>query len=112
MDQHGVEQMADGDQPVAGLRVRHLGGHTVGSMAVEVLDPAGEVLLVLGGDVMPLYENLTRSIPPGTLWHWGECRRALQRLASYRVPVLPSHDPLVMHNYPQGVILDGARTTA
>ena len=108
MAAHGVEQMADGDQPVPHLRVRHLGGHTVGLMAVEVLDENGDVLVVLGGDVMPLYENLSRSIPPGTLWHWGECKRALQHLASYSVPVLPSHDPLVMHNYPQGVILNGA----
>jgi len=108
MARHGVRPLADGDRPVAGLRTIHLGGHTVGSMAVELIDPAGEVYLVLGGDVMPLYENLARGIPPGTLWHWGECRRALQWLAAYAVPVLPSHDPLVMQKYPQGVILDGA----
>ena len=108
MARHGVLPLADGDEPVAGLRVVHLGGHSIGSLAVEVLDAAGAVRLVLGGDVMPLYENLARSIPPGTLWHWGECRRALARLAAYRVPVLPSHDPRLMQEYPQGVILDAA----
>lgn len=107
MARHGVATMSDGDEPVPGLRVRHLGGHTVGLVAVEVLDRSGEPQIVLGGDVMPLYENLSRSIPPGTLWHWGECRRALQRLAAYRVPVLPSHDLKVLQQYPQGVILHG-----
>jgi len=112
MAQHGVVPLADGDRPVEGLRVVHLGGHTIGSLAVEVLDAAGQVLLVLGGDVMPLYENLARQIPPGTLWHWGDCRRALARLARYRVPVLPSHDRLLLDKYPQGVILDGTRVPA
>jgi glyoxylase-like metal-dependent hydrolase (beta-lactamase superfamily II) len=107
MADHGVMTMADGDEPVAGLRMRHLGGHTVGAMAVEVLDPRGAVRVVLGGDVMPLYENLSRAIPPGTLWHWGECRRALERLAAYDVPVLPSHDPELMQKFPEGVVLDG-----
>lgn len=107
MASHGVRALADGDEPVPGLRVRHVGGHTVGSLIVEILDPSGEAEIVLGGDVMPLDENLSRLIPPGTLWHWGECRRALQRLAAYRVPVLPSHDPQVMRVYPQGVILHG-----
>lgn len=107
MAEHGVVTMADGDEPVAGLCMRHLGGHTVGSMAVEVCDWQGVMRVVLGGDVMPLSENLTRLIPPGTLWHWGECRRALQRLAAYHVPVLPSHDPQLMQSYPAGVVLDG-----
>lgn len=107
---HGVSLTSDGDQPAAGLRARHLGGHTIGSIAIEVLDPSGEVQIVLGGDVMPRYENLTRFIPPGTLWHWGQCRRALLRLAAYAAPVLPSHDPELMRVYPNGVILDG--TTA
>lgn len=107
MASHGVLALADSDEPVAGLRVRHVGGHTVGSLIVEILDRSGELQIVLGGDVMPLYENLSRSIPPGTLWHWGECRRALQRLAAYRAPVLPSHDPQVMREYPEGVILHG-----
>lgn len=107
MAEHGVKTMADGEVPVPGLRVRHLGGHTVGLMAVEVLDSSGEPQIVLGGDVMPLAENLTRSIPPGTLWHWGECRRALQRLAAYQVPVLASHDPQLLQRYPEGVVLHG-----
>lgn len=107
MAEHGVAPLADGDEPVPGLRVRHVGGHTVGSMMVEVLGPAREPLVVLGGDVMPLAENLERQIAPGTLWHWGECRRALGRLAEYRVPVLPSHDPGVLKQYPQGVVLHG-----
>ncbi len=105
MTSHGVGTLADGDQPVAGLRVKHLGGHTVGSMAVEVLDPAGTARVVLAGDVMPLYENLTRRIPPGTLWHWGDCRRALRRLAACEAPVLPSHDPQLMQRFPEGVVL-------
>lgn len=107
MAKRGVATMSDGDEPVSGLRMRHLGGHTVGSMAVEVLDPTGVARVVLGGDVMPLSENLTRLIPPGTLWHWGDCRRALQRLAAYDVPVLPSHDPQLMQSFPAGVVLDG-----
>ena len=40
MAAHGLFAMADGDMPVPGLRVIHLGGHTVGSMAVEVLSAA------------------------------------------------------------------------
>lgn len=107
MADHGIMTMVDGDEPVAGLRMRHLGGHTIGAMAVEVLDPRETLRVVLGGDVMPLYENLSRSIPPGTLWHWGECRRALERLAAYEVPVLPSHDPELMQKFPEGVVLDG-----
>lgn len=107
MAAHGLFAMADGDMPVPGLRVIHLGGHTVGSMAVEVLSAAGEVSVVLGGDVMPLAENLRRTIAPGTLWHWGECRQALRRLAQYRVPVLPSHDPQLLRDYPEGRILHG-----
>lgn len=107
MARHGVCPMADGDRPVPGLRMVHLGGHSIGSLAVELLDAAGQVCLVLGGDVMPLYENLARRIAPGTLWHWGECQRALEGLAAYRVPVLPSHDPKVVEKYPQGVVFDG-----
>lgn len=105
MAEHGVVLMSDGDRPVPGLRVRHLGGHTPGLMAVEVCDRAGQLRVVLGGDVMPLYENLSRAIPPGTLWHWGECKRALERLGAYGVPVLPSHDVRLLEQYPGGVIL-------
>mgnify|MGYP000877811823 CR=1 FL=1 len=105
MGTHGVVEMSDGDAPVPGLRVIHLGGHTVGTMAVEVLDRHGKPQVVLGGDVMPLAENLRRTIAPGTLWHWGECQRALRRLAEYRVPVLASHDPQLLEQYPQGVVL-------
>jgi glyoxylase-like metal-dependent hydrolase (beta-lactamase superfamily II) len=112
MARHGVCPIIDGARPVSGLRMVHLGGHTVGSMAVEVLDGSDEVRVVLGGDVMPLYENLARGIPPGTLWHWGECRRALARLAAYRVPVLPSHDPKVLEEYLLGVVSDGTCAAA
>lgn len=107
MADHGVLTMADGDESVPGLRLRHLGGHTIGSMAVEVRDASGTLRVVLGGDVIPLYENLTRQIPPGTLWHWGQCRRALKHLAAYDVPVLPSHDPQLLGKYPEGVVLHG-----
>jgi glyoxylase-like metal-dependent hydrolase (beta-lactamase superfamily II) len=105
MAKHGVVLMSDGDQPVPGLRMLHLGGHTPGLMAVEIYDQAGKLQVVLGGDVMPLYENLSRGIPPGTLWHWGQCKRALERLSTYTVPVLPSHDVKLMEKYPSGVIL-------
>ncbi len=107
MAHHGVCTLEDGDRPVAGLRMRHIGGHTIGCMTVEILNASGDVCVVLAGDIMPLYENLTRQIPPGTLWHLGECRRALKRLAEFDVPVLPGHDPKLMHEYPTGVIQYG-----
>lgn len=104
---HGVHLLHDGDRPIHGLRTIHMGGHSVGSMAVEIYDQTGELSVVLAGDVVPLYENLTRQIPPGTLWHWAECVRALKRLAGFGVPVLPSHDPQLLSHYPEGVILGG-----
>ena len=106
MKDHGVRLLRDGDRPVRGLRMIHTGGHTVGSMAVEACDKADRARVVLAVDVMPLYENLSRQIPPGTLWHWGDCVRALKNLAAYDVPVLPSHDPKLLSEFPDGIILN------
>ncbi len=107
MAAHGVELLADGDCPALGLRVRHVGGHTPGSIALELLNHEGQVRLVLAGDVAPLYDNLRREIPPGTLWHWGECRLALSRWSSAPYPVLPNHDSRLLADFPDGVILNG-----
>lgn len=107
MHEHGVKLLVDGDCPAPGLRVRHIGGHTPGSIALEVLDGVGDVRLALAGDVAPLYDNLTRMIPPGTLWHWGECRRALARWAAVKYPVLPNHDVRLLKTYPNGIVLNG-----
>lgn len=107
MDGHGVELLADGDCPAPGLRVRHVGGHTPGSIALEILDADGSVRMALAGDVAPLFDNLERQIPPGTLWHWGECRRALSRWSSAKYPVLPNHDSRLLAKFPYGIILNG-----
>lgn len=105
----GMRTLFHGEMPVPQLRLRHLGGHSPGCAAMDILDDQGNLRLVLGGDVIPLYENLNRQIPPGTLWSYPDCIRALKqlkRLSHAGIPVLPGHDPLILKHYPSGIVLN------
>jgi len=89
------------DQFAPGIRLHHLGGHSMGIQAVEVATMRGPV--ILASDVAHLYANLTREIPfpiVADVVAYLDSGRRLRALAPSLSHIIPGHDPLVGTHFP------------
>ena len=92
----------DNEQVEPGLEVAWMGGHTPCSQAVYVNTEASE--FALAGDAVFRPNQIASKIPIGIYSDLVEARGAIDKLAERGAKVLPSHDPLVYSQYPEGVI--------
>ncbi|HHX36661.1 MAG TPA: N-acyl homoserine lactonase family protein [Clostridiaceae bacterium] len=93
----------DGDLKINdAIELLFLPGHTPGFQGVKVQTERGPV--IIAGDCVPLYDNwmkrgfheyLPSSIHCDLFCYYD----SLKRIASFDVPVLPGHDPLVLDKY-------------
>ncbi|MGM9522381.1 MAG: N-acyl homoserine lactonase family protein [Oscillospiraceae bacterium] len=88
----------DGDaEPLFGIRVIKVGGHSYGSQAVIVETPNGRV--ALPGDNIARYRNLEEDIPAGLIADLNDAYAALDKVRVSADIILPSHDWLVLDRY-------------
>jgi glyoxylase-like metal-dependent hydrolase (beta-lactamase superfamily II) len=88
-------------EPVPGVTIHPVGGHSMGLQFVRVHTRRGWV--VLASDVTHFYENLLTGRPFTTAFHVAEMLEAFSKLiaaAPSRSHIIPGHDPLVMRRYP------------
>jgi len=84
--------IVDGDtEPLPGIKVLLLGGHTMGSQAVVVQSSKGP--LVLTGDVAITRRNLQEDLPVGYNCDLLACFRGLERIRQLGAAVITGHDP-------------------
>jgi len=84
--------LIDGDaEPLPGVEVLLLGGHTLGSQAVVVQTEKGP--LVLTGDVAITPRNLREDLPIGYNCDLLACFRGLARIRQLGGAVITGHDP-------------------
>lgn len=95
-----LDVMPDGHTDY-GIGIKHIGGHTAESTAFTVTTRSGEV--VIPGDTVWTYKNLDENIPVGSCVDLLECYEAMDWVRSSGDIVLPSHDPLVLDRYPNGI---------
>lgn len=93
----------DGDTTIVpGLSVHLVGGHTAGMQVVRVQTARGNV--VLASDASHFYENIEDDRPFPILSTMTGMYGAFDRikeLADSPDHIVPGHDPLVLHRYPQ-----------
>ena len=93
----GKERMllvGEGEETVVpGIRVRVMGGHTAGSIAVMADSIQGE--LIFAGDNVMVYDNLENEHPPGSIDNLEESLSGLAWLLDSGAEVVPSHDSRV-----------------
>jgi len=97
----------DGEEILPGFRAWTIGGHTDDSTGYAADSDAGR--LVFPGDSVWTFDNLERDIPVGSHIDVPGCLEALAWARSAGEVVLPSHDPLLLERYPDGLISGGAR---
>jgi glyoxylase-like metal-dependent hydrolase (beta-lactamase superfamily II) len=88
-------------EPVAGVRVVRVGGHSPGQLIVRVATPGGET--VLASDALHYYEELERDRPCAVLIDLEDAYRALdtlRELAAAGHAIVAGHDPLVTQRFP------------
>lgn len=92
----------DGDSALApGLRLRHLPGHTDGIQALEVDTERGPV--ILASDASHFYENFQKERIFPLVSNAGQMlasHRRLKLLGPSDAHIIPGHDPLVRHAFP------------
>lgn len=97
----GRVQFHDGDAEVSdGIKLHHVGGHTMGLQFAKVFTRRGWVLLA--SDASHFYEGFLCCKPFTLVFHVGEMMRGYRRLRAMAESddhVIPGHDPLVMHRY-------------
>ena len=95
----------DGEAQVAdGVTVHCIGGHSRGLQAVRVRTEAG--WLVLASDAAHFWENVRARKPfpiVVDLQNMLDGFSTLERLASHPDLIIPGHDPLVRHYFPQDI---------
>lgn len=94
--------LEDGDTPVAGIRIRHLGGHSIDMTGYEVETTATRVIMPM--DTIWTYDNLTRNHPPGAVSDILQCFAAIEWVRNSGALMVPGHDPLLLSRHPAGVI--------
>ncbi|WP_223475580.1 N-acyl homoserine lactonase family protein [Oricola indica] len=82
--------LPDSAEPLPGVRTRHVGGHTPGSIMVECETDAGRV--IMPGDAIFLLDNLRRKTAIGLTSSPEESRAVIDLLSDFDGIVLPSHD--------------------
>lgn len=91
-------QTVRGDKKLTpGIALRHVGGHTNGSQAVEVDTDAGKVLIT--GDTIMLYDNVEKQIPVGLFHELRPCVDLMAELHRKNTCFIPSHDWKVLERY-------------
>jgi glyoxylase-like metal-dependent hydrolase (beta-lactamase superfamily II) len=97
---HDRGREGEGDLP-PGLRLHHVGGHSMGLQMLRVNTRRGWV--VLAADAVHLYANLERGIPYPILYNAADVVEGYRRayaLADSPDHIIPGHDPLVLSRYP------------
>lgn len=88
-------------EPLPGLRLRHVGGHTDGLQVLDV--PTRRGRMCLAGDAVAFRENLLQRVPFPALFHVGDALDAFDTvldLADDPALVIPGHDPWVIDAHP------------
>jgi len=96
-----VDLMPDGETPLPGVTIKHVGGHTADSAAFTV--PTGEGRVLIPGDTIWTYSNLWNNIPVGSAVNVQECFETMSWARESGDIVLPTHDPLVLERHPRGI---------
>jgi glyoxylase-like metal-dependent hydrolase (beta-lactamase superfamily II) len=91
----------DGPTLLPGIDIRHTGGHTPDSAAFVVPTDAGTV--IMPGDTIWTYSNLTRNHPIGAATSIEQCYQAMHWARDRGDLIMPSHDPVVLSRYPRGI---------
>jgi glyoxylase-like metal-dependent hydrolase (beta-lactamase superfamily II) len=89
------------DEPVPGLSLHLIGGHTDGLQVVRVHTEGG--WLVLASDASHYYENIEAGRPFSIVFDVGAMLDGydkIRRLASGPDAIVPGHDPKVLERYP------------
>jgi len=101
LQMRGRLRLVGDEEVLPGIRVFHLGCHSLDSQGIAIDTAKGRV--VLSGDVAYMFENIERDRPIRAE-HTDACRRALEVLRSNGDIILPGHDPLILERYSGGVI--------
>ncbi len=96
-----VDLLADGETPLPGISIKHVGGHTADSAAFVI--PTGEGRVVIPGDTIWTYENFESNTPVGSAVNISECFEAMSWVRQTADLILPTHDPLAAIRHPRGV---------
>lgn len=97
----------DGEEILPGIRAWTIGGHTDDSTGYTAESDTGR--LVFPGDSVWTFDNLERDIPVGSHIDVPGCFEALAWARTAGDVVLPSHEPLLLDRYPDGVISGDTR---
>ena len=89
---------------IPGIGAFYVGGHTLCSQAFTVQTKEG--LAVFPGDTVFYYENLVKNQPIGLAVDIVQCYQAMDRIRGIAEILIPPHDPILLHKYPDGVIVD------
>jgi len=97
--------LADDEAPeiLPGIGAFYIGGHTMCSQAFTVQTRQG--LAVFPGDTIFYYENLEKNHPVGLAVNIVECYLAMERIRKLDGILVPSHDPVLLQRYPDGVVV-------
>jgi len=96
-----VHAATDQEEILPGISVLRIGGHSPCNQAIIVATSRGKV--ALPGDTVMLYRNIEEDRPVG-IGDPEECARAMRILRDQADIVVPSHDPKVLRQYPDGRI--------
>lgn len=97
-----VELLDGQSEPLPGVQVVPMPGHTPTHQAVYVATDSG-LSIITGDAVMNQEWNLRQNIAPGIVDSMPDVLGALRRVKREAVHVLPTHDPEVFERYPDGV---------
>lgn len=92
---------ADGQEVLPGIVTLHFGGHTRCSMGIAVETIKGRAIIT--GDVVSLYANVEMDIPIGVYEDREQVMAAMARIRRESDIIIPSHDPLVLERWPNGI---------
>lgn len=102
LGREGRLRLHDGDaEPLPGLRLHRVGGHTDGLQVLGV--PTRRGRMCLAGDAAAFRENLAQRLPFPVLFHVGDALDAFETvlgLADDPALVIPGHDPWVVDAHP------------
>jgi N-acyl homoserine lactone hydrolase len=97
--------LVDDEAPeiVPGIGAFYVGGHTMCCQAFTVNTKQG--LAVFPSDTVFTYENLEKNHPIGLAVDIIQCYQVMERTREIADIVVPPHDPVLLHKYPDGVIV-------
>jgi glyoxylase-like metal-dependent hydrolase (beta-lactamase superfamily II) len=91
------------EEVLPGITAFWVGGHTPGTMAVEVDTAKGKV--VFSSDVAVFIDNVTQSRPIGLFYSLWECYEAYSKINARADVIISGHDPRVLDElFPDGRI--------